>query len=603
MKRNLLKKATAITIAAALTLSMAACGSSEGENVSKESTESRQSSSTEDQDTVSSSGNPAFDAVVEDLKSEIKLYGYEDPITLKMGFSYASDFGWAGNESFEDNIWRNLYKALGFDVEVLYNIDATQAETKLATSITSGNYPDLLGGSSTEIVKYAETGVIADITDVFEEYASDELKEYLNYGGVDNLSAGMVNGRLYGIPTASAAQGDGMMMYIRKDWLDNLGLEVPKTMEELKAVAKAFTEDDPDGNGVDDTYGLALCGADGFTYWSGMQAFFEGYGAAPGYWRDSFTFIEKDGKVLWGGALSTEMKTALADLQEMYATGALAKSFGTMDYNQLLQDVGAGVCGIYFAPRWGAMVPYIDALKSDVNAEIVAAMIPDGMGEGSSKAYIQTTPGSFRAISSKCEHPEAVVKLMNISVRLLANYRNTDEQNMFVGQTGVYSGWKTSWIGLDKPGEEVKNIAKQIEVMSTGVLPDDMTESQISSVEAMQAYFAAREDGTLADLLAAEDATIQTGISNSTVYTENGGGAVMLQQIAEDRFNYSAYNTVPTENMASCYATLNKMALETIIKIIYGDSVDSYDAFLKSWNELGGEVVTKEAQEWYDAAH
>lgn len=603
MKRNLLKKATAVTIAAALTLSMAACGSSEGGNVSKESTESKQSGSTEAQNTVSSSGNPAFDAVVEDLKSEIKFYGYEDPITLKMGFSYASDFGWAGNETFEDNIWRNLYKALGFDVEVLYNIDATQAETKLATSITSGNYPDLLSGSSTEIVKYAETGVIADITDVFEEYASDELKEYLNYGGVDNLSAGIVNGRLYGIPTASEAQIDGMMMYIRKDWLDNLGLEVPKTMDELKAVAKAFTEDDPDGNGVDDTYGLALCGADGFTYWSGLQAFFEGYGAAPGYWSDSFTFIEKDGKVLWGGALSTEMKTALADLQEMYAAGALAKSFGTMDYNQLLQDVGAGVCGIYFAPRWGAMVPYIDALKSDVNAEIVAAMIPDGMGEGSSKAYIQTTPGSLRAISSKCEHPEAVVKLMNISVRLLANYRNEDERNMFSGQTGVYSGWKTSWIGLGKPGEQVESITKEMTAMSTGVLTDDMTESQISSVKAMQAYFAAREDGTLADLLAAEDATIQTGISNSTVSTEIGGGAVMLKQIAEDRFNYSAYNTVPTKNMASCYATLNKMALETIIKIIYGDSVDSYDEFLKSWNELGGEVVTKEVQEWYDAAH
>ena len=77
----------------------------------------------------------------------------------------------------------------------------------------------------------------------------------------------------------------------------------------------------------------------------------------------------------------------------------------------------------------------------------------------------------------------------------------------------------------------------------------------------------------------------------------------MLKQIEEVKFNYSAYNTVPTENMSSCYSTLNKMALETIIKIIYGDSVDSYDDFLKSWNELGGEVATQEAQEWYDSVH
>lgn len=591
---------------------MSACGNESGGteqsgagDVQQESTqesvqESAKVDSGEAAGAEDESANPAFDAVVEDLKRDMEHYGYEDPITLKMGFAFASDFGWAGEESFEDNAWRNLYEALGYQMDVLYNIDASQNETKLATSITSGNYPDLLGGSPTEIVKYAETGVIADITEVFEEYASDELKEYLNYGGIDNLSAGMVNGRLYGIPKASQAQIDGMMMFIRKDWLDNLGLEVPKTMEELKNVARAFTEDDPDGNGVNDTYGLALNGVDGFTYWSGLQAYFEGYGAAPGYWSDSFTFIEKDGKVMWGGALADEMKAALTNLQEMYSNGWLAKSFGTMDYNQLLEDIGSGTCGIYFAPRWGAMVPYVDALKSDLNAEIVAAIVPDGMGEGSSKAYIQTTPGSLCAISSKCEHPEAVVKLMNLSVRLLANYQSAEERDMFTGLTGVYSGWKTSWIGLDKPGEVVETVKNEMEAIVSGTISDKMTQSQISDVEAMQAFYAAREDGTLEQLLDEEDAFIQTGISNTTVYTPNSGGDVMLQQMAEDRFTYSAYTSVPTEKMASCYSTLNKMTLETIIKIIYGESVDSYDTFLESWYALGGDEVTQEAQAWYD---
>ena len=43
---------------------------------------------------------------------------------------------------------------------------------------------------------------------------------------------------------------------IRQDWLDNLGLDMPETFEEFKEVMRAFTEDDPDGNGVDDTYGF-----------------------------------------------------------------------------------------------------------------------------------------------------------------------------------------------------------------------------------------------------------------------------------------------------------------------------------------------------------
>lgn len=42
--------------------------------------------------------------------------------------------------------------------------------------------------------------------------------------------------------------------------------------------------------------------------------------------------------------------------------------------------------------------------------------------------------------------------------------------------------------------------------------------------------------------------------------------------------------------------------METIVKIITGDtSVDSYDDFLSNWKKLGGDEVTKEAQQWYDA--
>ena len=45
-------------------------------------------------------------------------------------------------------------------------------------------------------------------------------------------------------------------IFIRKDWLENVGMEMPTTWEDLYNVAHAFTYDDPDGNGVKDTYGL-----------------------------------------------------------------------------------------------------------------------------------------------------------------------------------------------------------------------------------------------------------------------------------------------------------------------------------------------------------
>ncbi|HIU76038.1 MAG TPA: extracellular solute-binding protein [Candidatus Pelethocola excrementipullorum] len=580
MRKKNFKKLQAVLLAGICTVNLAACGTADTGGKTSGQTDTKETAKVE--------------------SGEKNLYGYNDPIKLKVGLTFNSDFDWQAGESEEDNAWWNLYKEMGYDMEVMYSVDGSQAETKLTTAITSGNYPDILGISGADLVKYAETGVIADISDVFEEYASDELKEYLNYGDGGALNSAKVDGVLYGIPKVEDKHGAAMMMFIRQDWLDSLGLEIPTTMEELKEVARAFTEDDPDGNGQDDTYGLALNGKEGFSFWSGIQAFFEGYGACPGYWNGQFSFIEKDGEVVWGGALADEMKAGLTDLKEMYDNGSLAKGFGTMDYNQVTQDAGAGKCGIYFAPHWGAMVPAWDAMKSDPQAHIVSAEIPNGMGEGSSKAYVPTIPDVYYAISSKCENPEALIKMLNLSVQKLIYPADANEFNMYNGKAGEYSGWKACLTPTASPDEAITNVLVEHEAIKTGE-KDGLTTSQLTNVEAMEAYYEAVENGTLEEKLAADDPLVKLGVGFSTTSgDELGGGMTMVKMIEKGNFNYSAYNYVPTGTMSSKFSTLDKMALETIVKIISGDSVDTYDTFLKSWEALGGAEVTKEAQEWYD---
>jgi putative aldouronate transport system substrate-binding protein len=63
-----------------------------------------------------------------------------------------------------------------------------------------------------------------------------------------------VDGNYYGIYNERPASRQGV--FIRKDWLERLGLAVPGTIDELYRVMKAFTYDDPDGDGKQDTYGL-----------------------------------------------------------------------------------------------------------------------------------------------------------------------------------------------------------------------------------------------------------------------------------------------------------------------------------------------------------
>lgn len=73
------------------------------------------------------------------------------------------------------------------------------------------------------------------------------------------------DGKTYAIPTSTQA----FNLYIRTDWRDNLGLSNPETWDDVLEVARAFTYDDPDGNGADDTYGYVVPGSTtrGYASW------------------------------------------------------------------------------------------------------------------------------------------------------------------------------------------------------------------------------------------------------------------------------------------------------------------------------------------------
>lgn len=528
---------------------------------------------------------------------EKNLYGFDKPITIKIGLSHPSDFSYAGDDNSTNNAWMNLYRANNINPEILYEVDSSQATTKLSTAIVSGNYPDIIAAGPSDYVSYAASGLVADITDVFEEYASDELKAYLSVDGGVAMNSAMIDGRLYGIPKMGNGYDGVDLMFIRQDWLDKLGLEVPTSMEELAAVAHAFTYEDPDGNGKDDTYGMALNGADVFSWMGGIQAFFQGYGAIPGSSGNNFTFIENNGKVIWGGSLATEMKAGLTALQEMYKDGSIPKDFITMNADTIFEEAGAGRGGIWFGPMWAGMVASSNAIKNDPNAHIVSAEVPDGMGDGSSTAYFTSSVETYYSVSSQCENPEVIIKLMNLSIDKLCSPENEDEFNLYYGLPTVSTGWKASITQTLPPLKNYDNYLLESKALETGDT-SKLNIEQLNDYNNMRSYL----DISAKVGYDPEDTLVQTGVALYTVFGDpNGSYAALDKMIQEDSFNRSAYGALPTEKMSENFATLNKLALETIIKIIVGDDVNTYDSFLDTWYKLGGTEVTAEAQAWHDS--
>ncbi|MDL2318342.1 extracellular solute-binding protein [Eubacteriales bacterium OttesenSCG-928-A19] len=126
---------------------------------------------------------------------------------------------------------------------------------RLNIIMASGEMPDIVHvqNMNDSYFKWAEEGLLIPLDDYL-----DQMPNVMANTTAEQLQAGLVTstGKLHALPRPHAENSHSGM--IREDWLENLGLSVPRTLDEFTAVLKAFTFDDPDGNGKNDTYGMSL---------------------------------------------------------------------------------------------------------------------------------------------------------------------------------------------------------------------------------------------------------------------------------------------------------------------------------------------------------
>lgn len=128
----------------------------------------------------------------------------------------------------------------------------TDQDVKIQAAGAANNLPDVFMVHRPALVNLVKQGLIAELDDSFYSAIPTRTEKY--HSDPDSMSYGTINGKNYGMAVPSQRTGiEGLV--IRKDWLDKLGLQVPTNLDELKEVLRAFTYNDPDGNGKNDTYG------------------------------------------------------------------------------------------------------------------------------------------------------------------------------------------------------------------------------------------------------------------------------------------------------------------------------------------------------------
>ncbi|MDQ1914919.1 extracellular solute-binding protein [Paenibacillus sp. GD4] len=483
-------------------------------------------------------------------------------------------------ETLEDNRWSRIYKdQLGINIKynwvVKGDVSSDQYLQKINVTLASGDLPDVIPVNATQLKQLADSGQIEDMTELYKKYATPLTKDVMSQEGTSPFDAATFDGKLMAIPQLEASIERAMFIWIRTDWLQKLGLQPPKTMADVLAISKAFTEQDPDGNGKKDTYGLAITK----TLWGGamgLEGFMAGYNAYPNMWVE-----DASGKLVYGG-IQPEVKKALQALQNMSKNGEIDKEFGIKDGGKVSENIAAGQIGMEYGEQWNSIYPLQLNKNNNPNAQWQAFPI---VSESSNtpKVPLKFSTTRFFAVKKGAKHPEAVIKLFNL--HLEKNWGTTAEFDKYYAPPEAESVWQLSPV---TPYPAKKN------------------------VEAFRAIDAARKAGDTSKLTG-EAKTIQGKLESfasgskegfalwgwERIYGKEGSMGVVDQYDKSNQFLMEKFVGSPTPTMVERKTTLDKLQTEVFVKIILGQSINEFDKFVEDWNKLGGDKMTKEVNDWY----
>ena len=152
-------------------------------------------------------------------------------------------------------VFEKLRKTLGIDLKLkALPSDTNELEAIILQAARTNSLPDIFRTSRIVMVELAKQNKITNVDKMFPLMPERTREIYTE----DARKAGAIDGLTFSLsyPTSNTNIPKNEGILIRKDWLDRLGLSIPKTTDEFLAVMQAFTTNDPDGNGKNDTYGF-----------------------------------------------------------------------------------------------------------------------------------------------------------------------------------------------------------------------------------------------------------------------------------------------------------------------------------------------------------
>ncbi|MFK7695446.1 hypothetical protein [Paenibacillus sp. HJGM_3] len=244
----------------------------------------------------------------------------------------------------KDFIKKTLEEKFNVEIKLDYMAMGPEFTQKLNTLLASGSAPDMFQAEGTATTKYVTDGALMDMTNYV---TPAKMPNYFKWVTDTEMKRYQVGGKFMRAPVPFEKNAY-FSYYVRKDWIDalnakdpSLKLKVPTNYDEMVAVMKAFTFNDPDGNGKNDTYGFTTAGAG--TSITGDFPEWVKNGLVPA----SF-YVDKDNNFIDSG---TNVRTAkvLDDIRKLLDMKVVDPDWFLNKSGEQLTKIQQGKAGIFYS--------------------------------------------------------------------------------------------------------------------------------------------------------------------------------------------------------------------------------------------------------------
>ena len=509
-----------------------------------------------------------------DIAETSPLGKYPELVTYTLGqMKGTNNSNLPEGQTYEDNAYtRYLKKTLNVQNKNIFMESEERYDEALNILVKDRNLPDIFLVSDRETLEeLVENDLIEDLTKVYKSCASDKIQEMYESYGKELLASGTFDGKLFALPETAIDDGS-QLLWLRRDWMEQLGVKEPKTLDEALSVIRAFQENRMGAEEGEDPVGLVcdpgLVGTVSTSY--SVDSVFEMFGAYPQQWIKN-----ADGEIVYG-SLTEETKEALGYLRELYKQGILDPDFALRAQNNIRDLVVNGKCGAFFGLWWTPNNPLMDEYRKNKETDWEPYYLTAD-AKRTVEVYSTFWDSKYVVVRKGYEHPEIVMKILSV----LFDYsryeaEDADEVNSYFA-LNVDPTARPLMINVDY-NEATYMVTRHIReaLYSPG---DAKTREDLSAIEV--SYFDACRE-----YLGAEVPSVEAWAAYKSRISAVGLLVDANYHAPEKKYLGDGDGEIPQ--------TLRSLEKKAFIQIIMGKKpVSSFDSFVEEWYRKGGDSLTE----------